>query len=122
MTFTAILIILTITVLIIIDIFLATDGRKDNTISEVIALWGSRAPVLPYGFGFLMGHFFWHRPGAVFALTEAQGALTATLIALILTVIGIWVRETGRSIHGLIPLLIGILCGHLFWPQFGPGV
>lgn len=35
--------------------------RKGDTISE--SIWGSmkRHPLVPFGFGMLMGHFFWQK-------------------------------------------------------------
>ena len=46
-------------VLSIWDIFLAADGADGNTISEVIREVSGSYPVVPFGFGFLMGHWFW---------------------------------------------------------------
>lgn len=41
-----------------LDVYLATDKRPANTISEII--WkASRNPIIPFAFGVIAGHLFW---------------------------------------------------------------
>lgn len=40
------------------DLWLAFDTKPGNTVSEIIQQAGKR-PIIPFGFGILMGHFFW---------------------------------------------------------------
>lgn len=44
--------------LIVADVFLASDRTKKNTISHVIRE-ASDQPMVPFSFGMLMGHWFW---------------------------------------------------------------
>jgi len=48
---------------IIVDIYLALDGRKGNTYSEIIReaskKWMPIIMILCYGFGLLSGHWWW---------------------------------------------------------------
>lgn len=45
-------------ILIAWDIYVACCGTDGDTISEVM-LFFSKHPIIPCGFGVLMGHFFW---------------------------------------------------------------
>lgn len=53
----AVLIIVTI-LLIVWDVYVATNSVRGDTISEVF-LWASSHPVLPFAFGVLAGHLCW---------------------------------------------------------------
>lgn len=55
-------ILIAITVALIVwDIVLATDAVKGNTISELIALYDQRFPIIRFAFGVLCGHWFWRQ-------------------------------------------------------------
>jgi len=48
----------TTVLLIVLDIFWATNNTDGDTISEVM-LTASKHPVLPFAMGVVMGHLFW---------------------------------------------------------------
>lgn len=53
------IIILVVTVgLIAYDIYAAANKKDGDTITQVILKWSTKYPVVPFVFGFLMGHFF----------------------------------------------------------------
>ena len=58
---TQIFIMLIIMVIASYDIFVLTapDGGTESSISHVLLSWSYRHPVLPFSFGFIMGHLFW---------------------------------------------------------------
>ena len=36
-----------------------TDGKKGGTLSEMVWAGTKASPLVPFGFGLLMGHWFW---------------------------------------------------------------
>jgi len=40
------------------DVWAAMNGRKGDTLTEVLRLLSKR-PIIPFAFGVLMGHLFW---------------------------------------------------------------
>lgn len=42
------------------DIYLAISPPKGDTISEVIRSVGRKYLIIPFAFGVLIGHWFWH--------------------------------------------------------------
>jgi hypothetical protein len=47
--------------LLIYEIYAITTSWKGDTISEMIWEISLRKPIIPFAFGFLMGHFFWSK-------------------------------------------------------------
>lgn len=45
------------------DIYAAANEIKGDTISAIILNSSKRNPIIPFLFGFLMGHFFWPNQG-----------------------------------------------------------
>jgi ABC-type uncharacterized transport system YnjBCD permease subunit len=52
------IIVITVSVVAVIDIGLALSGGKNATISVQITQWSKQYPIIPFAFGVLMGHFF----------------------------------------------------------------
>jgi hypothetical protein len=42
------------------DVVAAIYGGTGSTISEVITSWSYGTPLLPFAFGVVCGHWFWH--------------------------------------------------------------
>ncbi len=55
------LVALTICMIAVYDTWATTVGRPHLTISDLIFLWSSRWPALPFAIGFLCGHLFWRK-------------------------------------------------------------
>lgn len=58
MNYTIVIIVFITIALILYDIYAAVDGEEGNTITQVIQKYSLKYPVIPFAFGFLMGHFF----------------------------------------------------------------
>jgi hypothetical protein len=56
---TKIIIIAIIIIVVGYDIAVAILGNEGETISEILYGYSLRFPVIPFSFGFLMGHLFW---------------------------------------------------------------
>lgn len=52
------LIVITVAVIVVIDVYLAATCGKACTISVTITEWSKQYPVIPFLFGGLMAHFF----------------------------------------------------------------
>jgi hypothetical protein len=55
---TEIFIVLSIIIILGFDIFLVLKYGKDKTITHVIIKYSKLWPIIPFAFGFLMGHFY----------------------------------------------------------------
>ena len=106
-----ILVIVTGIIWAVYDILPFMTKKRGDTISEVIAVWGSKFLTLPLAFGTLMGHFFWVNPGAVPSPTVLASLLLSSIAYDIINA-----RTSETKIPAIIPLLIGIPIGHYFWP------
>lgn len=45
--------------LLVWDIYLMTDSKEGNTISEIMRRLGSKSKLVPFLWGLLMGHWWW---------------------------------------------------------------
>lgn len=52
------IIVSSIAVIGLVDIWLALTRGKEETISVAITEWSKQYPIIPFAFGLLMGHFF----------------------------------------------------------------
>lgn len=60
---TALFIGLTIFLIAAFDVFIFIKGGTEATISWMIFEWSHAHPVVPFCFGFIMGHLFWQMKG-----------------------------------------------------------
>lgn len=49
--------------LVLWDVVVAANKEKGDTISEITKAAAHKHPMIPLGFGILMGHFFWSQSG-----------------------------------------------------------
>lgn len=56
---TTIIIVLTVVILLAYDCYALVIGGTEGTISYQVIVSSYKYPLIPFFFGFLMGHFFW---------------------------------------------------------------
>lgn len=108
---TSIVIIVVSILVIIFDIYLATNKHAGDTISDVLLGWAYKVSIVPYLAGILMGHLFIPRKKTIkmkhiTRISILGGVGLSTLILMIAS----WY-------HPSIPLIIGIAAGAIFWAQ-----
>jgi hypothetical protein len=111
------LLIVTTTILIGWDIYVALTPQRGDTISEILLHTAQYASLLPAALGFLMGHLFWPRERGGFSLPGTIGSVSffagRDVLAFFWPVIAVpW--------WPIVALLIGIILGHFFWAQRPP--
>lgn len=104
---TVVLIIVAVLVLVAWDIYVWLEPTPGDTISEIVRDVAWQYSVLPMSLGVLGGHFFWngYHKGNFWVLV---GIVLAVLIFDLVFVL---------SVYPLVPFLVGMFFGHLFWPQ-----
>ena len=96
-------------VLVAVDVWLAADGVRGNTWSEVVHYWGTRIRFIPWCLGGLVGHFF--AGGLLPSLPAEQGVpvlIWATVVAQILA--------AGFSVPPLVVAAAGMVAWGMLWP------
>lgn len=107
---------------ILLDIWLYGDLGNPSTISQTI-LWLSRECFLvPMGFGWLCGHFFWPRPDNVPPASWFDYLLGAAVVVIWTICYTKGDPESDPIIrilsdHSLIPFGFGVMFGHAFTAQ-----
>jgi len=107
--------------LIVWDVFLLHDGIENTTISAVLRVT-SRLLGIPYAFGVLAGHVFWHKNGLRNDSTLKQRVVVLCLIGVALTVLALScscltpVAYLCKRPH--VVFAAGFPLGHLMWPQY----
>lgn len=108
---TSLIVVIVVAVLVLWDVFVAVTPEEGDTISEIIRDYGSRHPVLPFGFGVLSGHFFW----------PAKTKLHGVFVGICLGAVGTLLATLGFLYElrwpSMLPVLFGVLLGHLVWAQ-----
>jgi hypothetical protein len=91
------------------DVYLATDGVRGNTWSEIARKFAKASTFLPWACGVLCGHFFHPDAGA--------GRHVGVLVWLTFVVViaGMVSKRAGRPVPPWVPLLPGCLAGCLLW-------
>jgi len=92
------------------DIAAALLDPQGDTISQLIRDWAWRWHVLPYAWGVLTGHLFFHRDAPVLP------------VGIALLVLGgcIWVFAqifAEANLTPVVPICVGVVMGWWFWPQ-----
>lgn len=90
--------------LIAFDVLPFLSEPTGDTISEVLRDWGSKSSALPFGFGFLVGHWFWNGERK---LSHTAALSWAGLIAAILHAV---------DPHPAASAILGIIVGRVLWP------
>jgi hypothetical protein len=89
-----------------------------DTISGITLGWSEKVWAVPYAFGILSGHLFWPALGGpVLGGVWSIPVLLGTL--LVVAGIGWKLRreDVGWVVQGPILVVVGVLFGHLLWPQ-----
>jgi hypothetical protein len=106
--------------LVLWDVYLAADGPRGNTWSEVMREASIRNPVLPWLFGAFLAHLFHFRDGLRPALD--QDAARTLMVVLTLGLVGI--GFAGLEVPGWVLaalVILGMVAGHLLWPKLRQG-
>ena len=98
-------------VLIVLDIFLATDDIGGNTWSEILRSAAQRTPVVPWLGGLVMGHWFHPFDEASPAIDPPGNWMVIVMLTLLVALLGFVV-----SIPPWLPLLPGAFVGASIWP------
>ena len=56
---TKIIVVASVAALIVWDVYVAATPADGDTISEVVRAWAHAHPAIPFGLGFVCGHWFW---------------------------------------------------------------
>lgn len=56
---TGVIVMATIVILSLYDVYAYTEGGTEGTISHVLMTWGYNYPMIPFAAGVLVGHFWW---------------------------------------------------------------
>lgn len=92
------------------DMYLALDGVRGNTWSEVARHIAMTAPALPWTCGVLAGHCFHPR------WRPRVRVLPLLALTLAVVVVGIACRHVGVAPPPWAPLVPGFVAGWLLWP------
>jgi len=116
------LIVLAVTAgLIVWDVALLQDAEADNTISAVFRIT-SRILGIPYAFGILAGHVFWHQEGPRDDALLKQKISTVSIIGVAISIAALAMDD----LHAIAYLCArphwifaaGFVSGHWAWPQY----
>ena len=122
---TTVFIIATTLIVIAYDIFIVIEPSRGDTISRMLLTFSYRYPVIPWLWGILSGHLFWHlkvRDKKVFGINENKYRVIALIGAISLTVALIVLNCFGLFfINPCLLLLVGVVVGHYGWPQYIEG-
>lgn len=110
-----ILIIVTLVVWIIYDIFAALSGQPGATESEVIRDWAYSVSFFPYGLGVVAGHWFinrkkiWSPPWSNILMGVSWGTILVWMMIDFLF-------KVQYTLYPLIPFGVGMAIGAILWP------
>ena len=105
-----------ITIIIVVDLFLAFNNIEEDTISEVLQNWAySRFFVITWAWGVLAGHLFLTRATPIFnspnPIVILLGLTTIILLA------GFFNKTIVALPMQVVLLIMGAIAGYLLWPQ-----
>ena len=114
--FTQKFILVVVGVIVVVDLFLAMNDVRGDTISEVLKAWAyQRFFVLAWAWGVLAGHLFVTRESALLSAPWNIWlllGLTAALLA-----VGLGYKPLVPVPAQVVLLLAGAAAGHYLWPQ-----
>lgn len=109
---TKILIVVVAGLLILYDIVAAIWGGPGATVSVVMLKWARHIPGIPYCFGILGAHLFWPSPRKSYRILRPILLGASGVLLVVVPLIWGWPPITPG-----IPMLAGVLMGHLLWNQ-----
>lgn len=93
------------------DIYVASNGVRGDTISEITLAFSRKVITLPLALGVVVGHLLW-------PTTKPRPGWMSASILVAVGVIGIVVDVVGHSqVMPALPFAIGALIGHFGWGQ-----
>lgn len=106
------LIIVTICIWIVWDIYVSLQRKAGDTESEVIRTFAVRHPAFVWVVGGLMGHFFWHAAHpAIWWKTQ----LILPACGIVVIALDLWAKHP--KIPSVVWFLVGLTMWHILWPQ-----
>jgi hypothetical protein len=101
--------------LIGLDIYLASNGVRGDTWSELLRTWGKATPLIPWAWSVLLGH--WFHPDFTRTLF-AQPTSVAFLLwfTVVLGIAGVAANTVGTPIPAWTVIIPGIIAGVFLWP------
>jgi len=111
---TSILLIVTLSIWVVWDVFVATNNVKNDTISEITLAVSYLALFIPAAWGIIMGHLFWPSESIKYKWPKiwimwGWGALVLVL--------SIFKAVPGNMTTVPIVFLVNFVIGHFLWPQ-----
>ena len=114
--YTEYFILVMIAIIIVVDLFLAFNDIKEDTISEVLKRWAySQFFVITWAWGVLAGHLFLPREDPLFPDHSSLIVLLGLTFAILLA--GLFNKNTVAIPIQVILLILGTVAGYLLWPQ-----
>ena len=119
-TITEIFIFATLIVIAVFDAIMAFGNKTSNrldTISGRFQTWSKKVAMIPYAWGVLAGHFFW--PGDAL-WGQPKSVLITIGVGLALSSLHFFIHVVFTRLPlqlSLLYLAIGVVMGHLGWPQ-----
>lgn len=111
---TSIILIVTLAIWVIWDVFVATNAVKGDTISEITLAVSYLSLFIPSAWGIIMGHLFWPSKTIKYKWPRIY-ALWAWGAALL--VLSIFKVFPGTMATVPIAFLVNFVIGHFLWPQ-----
>lgn len=103
-------------IIIVVDLFLAFNDIKEDTISEVLQNWAySRFFVITWAWGVLAGHLFLTRATPLFFNPNPIIVLLGLTLAILLA--GLLYTNIVALPIQVVLLILGAIAGYLLWPQ-----
>jgi len=103
-------------ILIGLDIYLAVDGLKGNTWSEILRMWGSKNALAPWIWCGLAGHYFhWKSTSKPILEPPANIAMLVWLTVLIF-IVSMAMTRAGIPIPSWIIAPVAFIAWGLLWP------
>ena len=103
-----------VAILIGLDVLFASDSVPNNTWSEIIRLWATKTPIIPFACGVLSGHFF--HPGTKALLGQPNSIALLIWLACVIGIIGLGLHNYNIMISLWIVFTLGFLGGIFLWP------
>jgi hypothetical protein len=105
-----------LSVLIGLDFYLAFDGMKGNTWSEILRSWGAKNALTPWIWCGLAGHFFhWSKQSRPILHPPSNIALLVWLTALVF-VVSVAMTRAGMPIPSWVVAPVAFVAWAILWP------
>lgn len=111
---TSILLIVTLSIWVIWDVFVATNDVKNDTISEITLAVSYVALFIPAAWGVIMGHLFWPSKSIAYKWPRVWAMWGWGAFVLVMSILKV---VPGNMTTVPIVFLLHFLIGHFLWPQ-----